>query len=261
MYSDFEYGFRSGHSAQLHTATMAPARVSRLWLVALVAALLMVAAHVPCAAAAGKTRHKKGKKTKKKKQAQRVTARRGEAWNAARYGQVDRLQGLLEEDPDMLNAQEPQSLQTLVMAATLAGQPQVVKHLLDVGADTSVGEMQGYTPFHGAGFQGRAEVARVLLQAGLDPQDTHEDGFQAIHRACWGGEPRHTAVVRVLVEEGGVPFDTPDGDGRTPLDHARRKGNAGTIALLEGYARNGVPRKPSSPAAGADGEAGASEEL
>ena len=67
-----------------------------------------------------------------------------EAWNAARYGQVERLQKLLEQRPDLLNTQESGSGQTLLMAATLAGQPDVVKHLLRAGADATIGEMQGY---------------------------------------------------------------------------------------------------------------------
>jgi ankyrin repeat protein len=84
--------------------------------------------------------------------------------------------------------------------------------------DASIPEKDGYTPLHGAGFQGRAGIARLLLLDGrnLDPSHTHRDGFQPLHRACWGEEARHAETVRVLVEEGGVPWDA-KGKGKTCL--------------------------------------------
>jgi len=67
-------------------------------------------------------------------------------------------------------------------------------------------------------FQGRANIARMLIKdsRGLDPSDRHKDGFQPIHRACWGGETRHAETVKVLVEEGGVAWDS-KGKGKTCL--------------------------------------------
>ena len=64
--------------------------------------------------------------------------------------------------------------------------------------DAGVGEKDGYTPLHGAGFQGRAEIARLLLEdaRNLDPNSFHEDGFAPLHRACWGREQRHADTIR-----------------------------------------------------------------
>ena len=49
---------------------------------------------------------------------------------------------------------------------------------------------------------GRANIARMLIKdsRGLDPSDRHKDGFQPIHRACWGGEARHAETVKVKLE-------------------------------------------------------------
>ena len=52
-------------------------------------------------------------------------------------------------------------------------QVHAVEALLAAGADVSIGEKDGYTPMHGAGFQGRAEVAKLLIAHGLDPSDVH----------------------------------------------------------------------------------------
>ena len=45
------------------------------------------------------------------------------------------------------------------MRAVLSGKLRAVELLLRAGADTSIGEKDGYTPLHGAGFQGRAAIA------------------------------------------------------------------------------------------------------
>jgi|TARA_B110000196_G_C20763522_1_gene483259 ankyrin repeat protein len=95
-----------------------------------------------------------------------------------------------------------------------------VEALLSAGADATIGEGDGYTPMHGAGFQGRAEVAKLLIAHGLDPSDVHSDGYTPLHRSCWGGEQRHTEMARVLLEAG-VPHDQKATDGKTPIEMVR----------------------------------------
>ena len=111
----------------------------------------------------------------------------------------------------------------------LSGKTGAVKFLLKRGADTAVAEKDGYTPMHGAGFQGRADIAEALIAHGLNPSDRHSDGFTPIHRACWGSEQRHTDTVRVLLEAG-VKWNEPSDKGGQPMEMAG--GNAATKALL-----------------------------
>jgi ankyrin repeat protein len=54
----------------------------------------------------------------------------------------------------------PGSLQSPLMAACLGGHLVAAETLLELDADVSVPEKDGYTPMHGAGFQGRAEIGR-----------------------------------------------------------------------------------------------------
>jgi ankyrin repeat protein len=68
----------------------------------------------------------------------------------------------------------------------MTGKLNAVKVLLKLGADTSIGEKDGYTPIHGAGFQGRAEIARVLVEEGkMNPSDRHADGYTPIQRLAF----------------------------------------------------------------------------
>ena len=73
--------------------------------------------------------------------------------------------------------------QTPLMMAVLSGKDEAVKILLGLGADTSIPEKDGYTPCHGAGFQGRADIMKMLLAHGLPcTTDRHKDGYTPLHR-------------------------------------------------------------------------------
>ena len=78
------------------------------------------------------------------------------------------------------------------MTSVLSGKPALVKLLLERGADVTVPEKDGYTPAHGAGFQGRAEIMEMLHVHGIDVvNDVHSDGFTPLHRDA-GGASRAT---------------------------------------------------------------------
>jgi len=105
-----------------------------------------------------------------------------------------------------INALSPRGAQTPLMQSVLHGRTKMVKWCLDNGADTTIPERDGYTPMHGAGFQGRAEIADLLLKAGVGLRDKHEDGHEPAIRSCWGPEMRHTEMV-VWFLDNGVPLD------------------------------------------------------
>lgn len=109
-------------------------------------------------------------------------------------------------------------------------------------ASRFLSEAKGYTPLHGAGFQGRAEVAALLIARGFDPLDFHQDGFVPMHRACWGSEQRHTDTVEAFLKAGMSPT-LKAGDGRTPIEMTT---NEGTRALLQRYISS-PPKTGSSP--------------
>jgi len=163
-----------------------------------------------------------------------------EVFAAIRGGKENDVKRILEENAESLesfiNQQDPASGQTPLMMAVLMGKEEVVRMLLKLPVvDATIPEKDGYTPFHGAGFQGRASIARMLIKdsRGLDPNDRHKDGFQPIHRACWGMEARHAETVKVLVEEGGVPWDS-KGKGKTPLQITQ---NSKTKAWLKEWGK------------------------
>ena len=128
-------------------------------------------------------------------------------------GGLTRVLQALADGAD-INAQHPTSKQTALMAASLSGNAKAVSMLLKHGADATIAEKSGVTPMHGAAFQGRAEVVRALLQAGISADgEPHPDGLLPVQRACIGKEQRHTDTVRVFLREG-------DADPRVLTKHS-----------------------------------------
>ena len=71
---------------------------------------------------------------------------------------------------------------------------------------------------------------KILNAHGMDPLDRHSDGFIGMHRACWGGEQRHTDTVRAFLEAGVKP-DFAAANGQTPVEMV--KNNPATKKLLK----------------------------
>ena len=73
------------------------------------------------------------------------------------------------------------------MCSVLRGKAAIVRYLLDIKVDVTIAEKGGYTPPHGAAFQGRADVMQMLIDHGIDVDVPHEgDGHRPLIRTCWG---------------------------------------------------------------------------
>ena len=91
----------------------------------------------------------------------------------------------------------------------MGGHANIVKFLLQRGANAYISEKDGYTPVHGAAFQGRREIMQLLMDHGVDPSDVrrHADGFDPAHRICWAkGTPSPNqdfpGTLEVLIKAG-----------------------------------------------------------
>jgi ankyrin repeat protein len=139
-----------------------------------------------------------------------------------------------------INARDPRSGQTCLMAATLRGKINILRHLLSQGADASIPEKNGYTPPHGAGFQGRADVMKILKEeASIDVINAeHPDGFAPLHRACWGHNKRHAEVVQYLLEIG--EDVNRKGTGDRKMTCLAMTKNPDTISILTKYGAESI---------------------
>jgi hypothetical protein len=81
---------------------------------------------------------------------------------------------------------------------------------------------------------GHVAVVRELLQAGAPLDHVNNLGWTALLEAIILGDggPRHTEIVRMLVAAGAT-VELADREGTTPFAHARKRGYAQMIEILE----------------------------
>ena len=71
----------------------------------------------------------------------------------------------------------------------------IVRALVEAGGDVNAKQRHGWTPLHGAAFEGDAETVRFLLAHGADPKATNDPGKTAADVARERG---HEEVARLL---------------------------------------------------------------
>eukprot|EP00937_MAST-01D_sp_MAST-1D-sp2_P003946 g3946.t1 len=101
----------------------------------------------------------------------------------------------------------------------------------EAGADVNAGDpaRNGTTPLLLAARTGRLEVVRLLLELGAQPDRSGAWGFTPLMYACIFS---HTEVVAALLEAG-ADAELVDQHGKQALDHARLEGHHAAVALLE----------------------------
>jgi len=117
---------------------------------------------------------------------------------AALNGDLNRVQTLVAENPDLVNAQNQSGLTPLHLAA-IKGQVAIAEFLLQKGADPNLAEANGDTPLHFAASYGYVEIVRSLLEHGAKVNLRNLDGKTALSR----GRPG-PAIAELLKRHGGV---------------------------------------------------------
>jgi len=143
-----------------------------------------------------------------------------------RAGEVKALRKMLEADPAL--ARSDSDLGGPLFVASRSGRVEVVKLLLEFGADPNKVNSKGNTPLWFAAqspaqpASDRIAVMGLLLDAGADIHKRCEDGTTALHFAAWRGP---VEVVEYLLGRGARAWVTDDKD-RTPKDHAMQMSNS-----------------------------------
>lgn len=140
----------------------------------------------------------------------------------ARTGSAEAVQALLSYGADP-NVRENQQGHTALMRAVAEKHPEVVRALVERGADVAARSTGGFTALLFASQQGDLESARILLTSGADVNEaTPQYGTALVVATASGRE----AVALFLLENGADPNAT-DAYGITALHYAVPRGFAG----------------------------------
>lgn len=115
---------------------------------------------------------------------------------AAAFGPPDAVDLLLQNGADVHQiSATPMRNQALHAALGLGREQETVRMLLRRGADPNAPQAGGIRPLHQASAAGRLDLVRLLLDAGADPTQRCDRGKTA---ADYAREKGHPAVVAVL---------------------------------------------------------------
>ncbi|XP_049824316.1 ankyrin repeat domain-containing protein 50 isoform X2 [Aethina tumida] len=136
-----------------------------------------------------------------------------------------------EESPEPLfDLQDIHGQAALHVAARL-GQAQVVKVLLEAGANADQADVDGWTPLRAAAWGGHTEVVELLVKHGCVLDSMDAENRTALRAAAWSG---HEEIVKILLQNGSN-VNLTDHEGRTALIAAAYMGHSEIVDHLLDY--------------------------
>ena len=152
-------------------------------------------------------------------------------WEAAALGRDTRIAELLRDDPSQANAWAPDGFMPVGLAAFF-GRAGAARLLLDGGADVHAvarNEMK-VQPLHAAVAARDIEIVRLLLDRGADSNARQQVGYTALMGAAGAGRDD---MVSLLLAHGADPALRSD-DGKSAADIAREHGHTALAERLLG---------------------------
>lgn len=159
-----------------------------------------------------------------------------DVYEATSLGFADRLRDLLDVRPELATSFSADGFTALHFAAFF-GKAEAARMLLDAGARVDAYSRNGLQvqPLHSAAAGGHHEVCRVLLTAGADVNATQRDSYTPLHAAAHHGDDE---LVELFLSAGADPM-AQLADGTTPAGSAEAAGHLDVARRIREIAEAG----------------------
>jgi len=162
---------------------------------------------------------------------QRATGLENELFQAVSDGDIDHVTRVLASGWPINRKSEVVVGGTVLLWAAYCDRPEIVKLLIERGADLNLPSDQGVTPLIEASQMGHAEVVKVLLATGADANRQTGKGWTAL---MWSVEGGHFEVVHMLLDAK-ARIDLRNNRDETALAVATRLHRADLRTLLQSH--------------------------
>jgi uncharacterized protein len=155
------------------------------------------------------------------------------------HNRVEAAKLLLSEGASV-NAQA-RDLDTPWLLAGALGRADIIRLMIPHGPDLTIRNRFGGTALIPACEKGHVEAVRVLLDTAIDVDHINNLGWTCLIEIAYlsDGGPRHIEIARMVLQAGADP-DIADRKGKTALDHAEARKLSALAALLKSHkARRG----------------------
>lgn len=154
-------------------------------------------------------------------------------FEAATVGALDRVKAWLTKQPNLLNAYAPDGFQPIGLAAFF-GHTDIVEYLIEQGAEIDAPSQNNMRvrPLHSAVANKRVDIVKLLIDHGADVNSTQADDFTPLHEAAQNGL---LDVAQWLIERGAHVNPRLSSNNKTPLTLAIEYHHADVAELLRRY--------------------------
>jgi uncharacterized protein len=151
-------------------------------------------------------------------------------FEASALGRVERIEEILRAEPQRASEYAPDGFAPVALAAFF-GHADAARALIAAGADVRAPARNAFKvqALHAAVAGRNLEIVKAVLEAGADPNAQQQAGFRPIHEA---GTNANRALAGLLLAHGADPL-LPADSGKSAIDLAREKGHMDFASWLE----------------------------
>mmetsp|Transcript_20560 Transcript_20560/g.26639 ORF Transcript_20560/g.26639 Transcript_20560/m.26639 type:complete len:212 (-) Transcript_20560:117-752(-) len=149
---------------------------------------------------------------------------------AAETGDLETVVRIIESKEVDINAVDDVDSYSALMMSAEAGHLEIVKALIEAGAQVEIRDSYGRTPLYAAAVAGHIEIVRFLVRdASADVQATDCEDRSVLWASC---AVRRIDIAAVLLEDNECNLNTVAGSGETAMDFAIKHGHAEVADFL-----------------------------